>query len=306
MSEPNLAEIQALMFSAITNPLTPNEGIAERVRDGRSTQEISDKIMKANDRMSGLERLEIYNRQYWFRLIDCIYDDYPGLRAVLGDKRFNEVVIRYLTKYPSRSYNLIFLGTRLPQFLDEHPDLCGQKRKAAQDMARFETAQMHAFHTGSLKPITPEMLQGMDPAAMRLYVQPYITLLKMGYPFDDFIVALKREDVQRSEASKGLRLVSKREKVKLPKAEVIYLAVHRFENQLYYKRLDKQAFILLQQLQQGKPLAAACEVCFPHFSQEAVTNGEAARLIQEWFQSWTRLGWFGIPKEEREDGQEEL
>ena len=30
-----------------------------------------------------LRGLEIYNRQYWFRVLDCLYDDYPGLRAIL-------------------------------------------------------------------------------------------------------------------------------------------------------------------------------------------------------------------------------
>ena len=41
-------------------------------------------FIKPNDRLSSFERLEIYNRQYWFRLLDCLYEDYPGLLSVLG------------------------------------------------------------------------------------------------------------------------------------------------------------------------------------------------------------------------------
>ena len=29
-------------------------------------------FIKPNDRLSSFERLEIYNRQYWFRLLDCL------------------------------------------------------------------------------------------------------------------------------------------------------------------------------------------------------------------------------------------
>ena len=35
-------------------------------------------FIKPNDRLSSFERLEIYNCQYWFRVLDCLYDDYPG------------------------------------------------------------------------------------------------------------------------------------------------------------------------------------------------------------------------------------
>ena len=53
--------------------------------DGRPMEEAAADFIKPNDRLSSFERLEIYNRQYWFRVLDCLWDDYPGLRAVLGN-----------------------------------------------------------------------------------------------------------------------------------------------------------------------------------------------------------------------------
>ena len=67
-------------------------------------------FIKPNDRLTSFERLEIYNRQYWFRLRDCFYDDYPGLRAVLGDGQFERLADAYLSKNPSQSFTLRNLG----------------------------------------------------------------------------------------------------------------------------------------------------------------------------------------------------
>ena len=60
-------------------------------------------VTKPNDRLSSFERLEIYNRVYWFRVLDCLYDDYPGLRAIVGERRFLKLATAYLAKYPSAS-----------------------------------------------------------------------------------------------------------------------------------------------------------------------------------------------------------
>ena len=45
-------------------------------------------IIKPNDRLSSLERLQIYSRSYWFRILDSFTEDFPGLRAIVGEKQF--------------------------------------------------------------------------------------------------------------------------------------------------------------------------------------------------------------------------
>ena len=65
--------------------------------------------------------------QYWFRLLDCIAEDFPGLEAVLGIARCNRLYRAYLAKYPSRSFTLRNLGDRLPQFLADEPQWAGDR-----------------------------------------------------------------------------------------------------------------------------------------------------------------------------------
>src|SRR5262249_38276096 len=141
------------------------------------------------------ERLEIYNRQYWYRLIDSMYEDFPGLLAILGADKFNPLIRAYLAKYPSRSFTLRNLGSRMGQFLAEEAEWGAPYEEMAQDMARFEWAQVIAFDEGGKPPVRPDDLVGTDPDKLTLKLQPYITLLEMAYPLDDFSLALKKQNV---------------------------------------------------------------------------------------------------------------
>ena len=68
-----LAELQKRVGAAIMAPLARHDEISTEWRGE------ADELVKPNDRLTPLERLEIYSRSYWFRVIDCLYDDFPGL-----------------------------------------------------------------------------------------------------------------------------------------------------------------------------------------------------------------------------------
>src|SRR5947209_6251579 len=98
-----LQDLQRLTASVVMRPLGRGMRTDKTWTDGRPTAAVAQSFIKPNDRLSSFQRIEIYNRQYWFRLIDCMYEDYPGVRAILGQRKFNRLVRAYLKKYPSRS-----------------------------------------------------------------------------------------------------------------------------------------------------------------------------------------------------------
>ena len=83
----NLLNIQRRMARAVMTPLTPSERMRSVAPDGKSNRRVAAEIIKPNDRLTSFERLEIYNRQYWFRVLAAFAEDFPGLRAVLGERR---------------------------------------------------------------------------------------------------------------------------------------------------------------------------------------------------------------------------
>lgn len=65
--------------------------------------EIAASYVKSNFMLDSFVRLEIYNRQYWFRVIDAVSDDFPAFKAVLGKKRFDTLVLAYLQENTVRT-----------------------------------------------------------------------------------------------------------------------------------------------------------------------------------------------------------
>jgi Putative DNA-binding domain len=283
------------MAGALFRPLTSRWGMQKRSTDGRPMHEVAAEFIKPNERLSSFDRLEIYNRQYWFRVLDCLYDDNPGLRAVVGNRKFMKLATAYLARYPSDSYTLRNLGDRLERFLLEEPHWTAPREEMAVDMTRFEWAQVVAFDGPAKPSITPDDILDAEPSKLRLGLQPYLSLLQLNYAVDEFLIAVQRReaDVLRAEASNAMQSAPKvskrRTRIRRPKREVVYLAVHRYDNLLYHKRLDPEAFAILSAMARGETLDAACAA--------AVTASERrdvawSTLIRSWFQNWSALGWF--------------
>ncbi|MSU65672.1 MAG: DUF2063 domain-containing protein [Opitutus sp.] len=285
-TDADLRAFQRLMTHALVQPLTRNDDVASRFRDGRSMAEVVGEFIKPNDRLSSVERLQIYARSYWYRLIDCVYDDSPGLRALLGERKFFALVRAYLAKYPSRSFTMRNLCSRLPQFIREEPRWTVPDTARADAVARFEWAQTVAFD-GEAHPVLPARdLAPAFPARLRLALQPYLSLLVLEWPVDDYVIAVKQRDALRDEASnvvnRGPRARAGK-RVARPRRGRVYVVVHRYHERLFYKRLAAPAFKILAAIAAGQPMARAVAA-----AGRRVKPAE----VQEWFATWMELGWF--------------
>lgn len=282
-------------------PLTPRWTMQKKWKDRRNTADVVGQFIKPNDRLTAFERLEIYNKQYWFRIVDSLYEDFPGVRAVLGDSVFSKMARRYLEKYPSENWTMRDLGNRLEQFLREEPQWARPHEALAVDMARFEWAQVEAFDNEARPVLTEDDILGRDPAGLRLELQPYVRLAEFGFPVDDFLLATKAKSTTalRGEASNAVetgRRSGIRRRARLPKPRKTWLAVHRVDNDLYYKKLELEAYKIVAGLRDGATLGAACEAAL--LGRPDPANGWPVR-IQGWFRNWMSLGWFCRPGSER-------
>jgi Putative DNA-binding domain len=287
----SLLALQRQVARAVMTPLTPSERMRRIAPNGRSLASVAKKIIKPNDRLTSFERLEIYNRQYWFRVLDGFSDDFPGLRAILGDRRFDAVAKAYLTDCPSRSFTMRDLGSRLETWLRKHPRYAGGRQQLALDMVLLEWAEIDVFDSALRKPITAESLAGADPAKLHLRLQPYIRLLDLRYPVDDLLLAIKH-DAGTNVASNAVNERQKRKKVTAVaqlKPSPVFLAIHRLENTVYFRRLEREEFAILHALQRGKTLERAIVA---GFRSSSIPAGERPEHAAAWFRNWSSLGWF--------------
>lgn len=282
---PKLAGIQRVMSFALMRPLTRNEGMQ------RTNAAIAGQIIRPNDRLTSFERLEIYNQQYWWRLLGCFNDDFRGVRAVLGERKFERLAVAYLETHGSTSWSLRDLGQHLPAFLKKHPALTAPHSQLAQEMAQVEWAKIVAFDTGALPTIDPQKLAKRDPAKLRIKLQPCVTLVRLRFPIDQLLKKLRDTSPETASVSNAVS-ASGRRTIRALRAkasdEPIFLAVHRVDFSVYYKRLDPEAFKLLTALRAGSTLADACA---RGFTRSKLRGDTAAAKVAEWFNIWTRLGW---------------
>ena len=278
------------MAEALFRPLSSRDRLQTRWSDGRATASVARQFVKPNSRLSSVERLEIYARSYWFRVLDCLFDDYPGLRAILGQRRFFKLATAFLAQCPSASFTLRNLGSRLPRFIQDQPALVSTDPatvELAAEMARFEWAQVVAFDGPALPTLTQDDILDAGPARLRVALQPYLTLMECAYPVDHFSLAIKKTAL-RGEASNAISSMPPVHKARrsprppLPRPSKTFVAVHRQQNMLYFKRLEPQAYAILTALRDGRTLSAAC-----------TGLGDApASQVREWFRTWQSLGWF--------------
>jgi hypothetical protein len=290
-----LAALQRTMARAVMQPLTSDERMQNRAPDGKSMRAYASGFIKPNDRLTSFERLEIYNRQYWFRLLSSMIEDFPGLRAVLGDKRFEAMSQAYLVDCPSRSFTLRNLGAQLEGWLHKHPTWAGPKQALAIDIARLEWADIEAFDGKAEPALRAEDLTAEAADKLKLKLQPYVRLLDLKYPVDDLLLEVRKEDGDTDFASNAFSERHKRKRVqavaKLKPAN-IFLAVHRVDDSVYFRRIAWEEFVILSALGDGKSLGSAINAAF---RKSRVPTGERAGMVRQWFLNWSALGWFCTP-----------
>jgi hypothetical protein len=286
----NLDQIQRGVFDAVRQPLTADENMRQRTRDGRSTREIAEAIIKPNDRLTSFERLEIYNRQYWLRILSALAEDFEGLRLIIGDKAFEKLSVAYLVDCPSQSFALRNIGSRLEQWLRAHPEYTPGTEDIALDMVRLEWAEIEAFDEAQKPRLSESDLATLDPDP-QFELQPYVRLLEVNYPVDELLLSIRRKQREFGMVSNAVEERPERRRPRkraLPKPQKVYLVAHRADNSVYLKRVEADAFGILCALRDGKRLSEAVDCV----DWSGGTGEQSAQNLQAWFALWSSLGWF--------------
>jgi hypothetical protein len=293
----NLLTLQRTMAKAVMNPLTPSEHMSSHAPNGEPMANHAAKFIKPNDRLTSFERLEIYNRQYWWRLMSSLAEDFPGLQAVLGNRRFESLCKAYLVACPSRSFTLRNLGRDLEPWLRRNPQWAGSKQAIALDMVRLEWADIEAFDGAAFEPLKPPDIAKSAGANLRLSLQPYLHLLKLNYPVDSLVLEIKKFNNDTEFLSNAFRERRKRKRVSAVarlKPKTIFLAVHRVEYSVYFRRMTAEEYSLLVSLRKGQTLEQAIDAAYSKHSKTLATDLEQ---VTAWFQNWSNLGWFCVPSQ---------
>lgn len=298
----NLEELQRTMGAAVMQPLTAEEEMQPHDLTGRwkgrAMDEVASEFIAPNSRLTAFERLEIYNRQYWFRLQGAFAEDFSGLRAVVGTERFEALMNAYLAAHPSRSFTLRNLGSKLLDWLTLNPQYAGRRLALALDVVRVEWAGIEAFDNAEFAPLNAEEVAAIGSGS-RLALQPYVQLLALQYPADDLVLDMHQHQ-KRESSEAGTRPESLDEEQYTPlrlRKRDTWLAVHRADLSLYYRRLSRAEYLALCALRDGRTVPEALEA---GFADSKLAIGTQISLVRNWFTNWAELGWICKPVTESE------
>jgi len=277
-----LLQFQRTIARAVMQPMTFRDGMKRHGADDGIA------LVKPNSRLSSLERLEIYSRSYWSRVLEAFGDDFPGVRALLGARRFEWLRRSYLADCPSKSFTMRNLGQHLAVWMEQHPSLAGENYKIAHDMAKLEWAEIESFDAAEHERLGPTDVAALSPDST-LQLQPHLRLVEARHDVDVLLPEI-RESAKRNGGVP--RAVAQKRIARAKSEDPVYLAVHRFELVVHYKRLDAEMFRLVHTLAEGGSIADAVEFAY---AGSMLTPERSQQHIQDTFALFAALGWFCKP-----------
>lgn len=177
---PALRPLQLLFWRLIAAPEGTAKGAAALRREGALAGEDLSFLIRPDERLDAAERLDVYADMYFYRLRDCLAEDFPKLSELVGGARFHDLVTDYVLAHPPAHFSLRELGRSLPGFLETH--VLSGEFPALADLARLEWARVDAFDEADAVPLSrEEVIAGgaADPAGFRLGLAPSVRLLRI-------------------------------------------------------------------------------------------------------------------------------
>jgi hypothetical protein len=196
----DLRKLQTLLYQCITDPDGTNENV------GNERGKVLEALVQADERLSTVERIDIYADAYFYRLLECLSEDFPATLAVLGADNFAALVKGYLLEHPPTEPSILYAGLYLADFLNDHP--FAERWPFVADLARLERAVLDVFHATNAPALSVEALCAVlseEWPALRLRTHPAVEIVHSEWRIADVLQRLEqgqeRENPEHEKAS---------------------------------------------------------------------------------------------------------
>lgn len=258
--ELRLEAAQRWLFQRVTRPL------------GASASEpADDAVWVAGGTLPSSERIAVYQRAYFSRLVECLRDDYPALAHALGADDFEALCLEFIETHPPASASLNYYGAPFADFCATWP---APRAAFASELARLEWAVVECIHADAERSLDPGELGALSErewSLVRLCPSPAARLLATSYPVHRYYQAF----LEGREPEP-------------PRFEACSIAVCRRGDRVWRLGVDPRWAGLLRRLMSGEPLASA----LAGVPAEASPGSNAAAELEGALAEWVRCGLF--------------
>jgi hypothetical protein len=285
---PPLERLQQWTQAAVTHPGGVVRGVESFAAANGTAASAIEHVVTRSRAMTAVERLEIYNRAYFARLLECLREEYSALAAALGQDLFDTFAVGYLQECPPGSYTLADLGARFPEYLAATRPTPGSEQGSEADwpeflvdLARLERAINEVFDGPGVEGrrlLSAERLREIPAERwpdVRLVCVPCLRLMTFGFPVNDCFTAIRAS-----------------ERWDVPRREPSFVAISRRDYRVFRHPLAVKQFELLHGLAMGETIGAIITRLAPERAQDE----QFAARLHGWFFDGATAGFFESAK----------
>lgn len=278
----SLKTTQEWFASVITTPLGDNDTIQPYSPNGFLIAEEASRYIVPSPTLRPHQRMEIYNQQYWWRLLNTLHINFPLVTRLFGRNAFNEdIAIPYLLKNPPNHWSLTVIGERLPAWILEF------YKEPDQPLVHHSTQLDWAFTANYIAPQLPRLdlarLTKQNPEKLLncpFYLQPNIQLFTWDYNLFTFRESFLEQDADYWIDHRFPELTT---------GKTYHFILYRnLRNNPAWREITDGEYLLLDCFKKGSSIADACNLIETTHSS---LYEEVASNLQKWVQDWTQLGW---------------
>ncbi len=230
----DLKQFQSLLYRRITSPDALTVGLSD---DGASSSGGIEVLVLGDERLSALERIDIYADAYFYRLLDCLNEEFPATLAVVGPDNFAALARDYLLHYPPSEPSIIHAGRYLATFLRNH--------RLIAELARLERVILDVFHARDAPALGVEAIRTLPShqwPELKLRAHPAVEIVHSEWRVADVLSAVESGDDWSEPGHQSAAAI-----------------VWRQDAQVRYRDLQEVEARALALVSEGATFAAICE-----------------------------------------------
>lgn len=278
-----LKELQGWFGSIIVRPISLQSEMNPISPSGKPMKEEAPRFIQPSPTLRPEQRIQIYNQQYWWRLLNVMHEIFPLPTRLFGFREFNRRLgVPYLVAFPPDHWSLNFLGSHFIKWIEKHYK--GKDKNLLLQSAQIDLAFNDSFVAEDEAAITLESLP--NPSDISFLLTKKMALPKSLYLFElDYDLFELRIEMLKHDPDYWV----KHPFPKLNKGKKFYFVLYRNGNKLLnWKEISKGEWLLLNQFKGGYTVEQACE--WLETQDEAMQN-DAGENLHRWLQGWVILRW---------------
>lgn len=282
-----LKNTQIWFAGVITRSMDEDNRIDPIAPSGMSLDQEAAEFVSPSPTLKPIQRMEIYNQQYWWRLLKALQDNFLFLTRLFGYHDFNQTIaVPYISAYPSDHWSLTFLGSHLPKWIEANYH--GRDKQLVLDASLVDLAYIKSFLCEEHPKIN---VSAQDPDALmeltgqKLYWQPFVQLFQ--FPYEIFKCRQKflEHDPEYWVENEFPELEY------FPKEQMGHFVLYRdHHNQVNVERIGSSEYTVLEKFDTGTSIDSICE-WLEKEPPDSVLQRDAQTDLGIWFQRWVALNW---------------